>query len=177
MKCCKYHTVAHSIRHLYLSWSSASKICVYSWVHVFTFIYSYIYREGELSIDIYVYMHFYIDYSSQMKDHQLKYYFSWKYQYHGKNQDKEKQNLIHPTLSVYTEIIHPGEQIEEKKKGCSLLHFPHCQRILHAADTSVAIMVPSVKTETSLRLDRSPLPNLRGVKANSVLLSKGYLWM
>jgi hypothetical protein len=62
------------------------------------------------------------------------------------NQDKASW---HPILFVSTEI-HPGEQIEEKKKSCSLLRFHHCQRILHVAETSVAIMVPSIKTKTSL---------------------------
>lgn len=83
---------------------------------------------------------------------------------------------LHPrSLPTLKKIMHPGEQIEGKKKSSFLLHFPPCQRTLHAAGTSVAIPVPSVKTKASLRLDKSPRPSLRGVKANSVPLSRGYL--
>jgi hypothetical protein len=87
---------------------------------------------------------------------------------------KQDKTLWHPTLFVSTEI-HPGEQTGKKKKSCSLLHFPHWQRILHVAEMSVATMGISVRTKTFPWLDKSPLANLKEVKANSVLLSRGYL--
>ena len=139
-----------------------------------------IHGEGYFSRAVYAYMRFYVHSSPWVKDHQPTYYFSWKIPAPwGKKKIRIKRDKIlwHPICLVCTEIMHPGEQIEGKKKSSFLLHFPPCQRTLHAAGTSVAIPVPSVKTKASLRLDKSPRPSLRGVKANSVPLSRGYLWM
>ena len=66
------------------------------------FIYNSVDREGSLSIDIYVSMHFYVYCSPQVKGHQPTYYFSWKYQHHGKDQNKERQNFLTP----YTFCLH-----------------------------------------------------------------------